>query len=290
MLELVDQSAPIQKIATGYTFTEGAVWDHRNERLIFSDVRNDVMYEWRPGTKAVEFRRPAGGANGNTIDAQGRLITCEMEARRLVRTEADGSLTVLASEFNGHQLNGINDVVCGADGSIYFTDTPYGHKRLPIGTIVGQGVPYWGVYRLSPEGELSVLVKDFDPPNGLVLSSDGHRLFVDDTDHHEVRVFDLTPDGEAINGRRFCNVRKGFTNGRPDGMKLDVEGNLYVTANTAHGIWVFDPDGKLKGFIDVPEPPANCAWGDEDWKTLYITARTSVYRLRMNVAGQPVGV
>lgn len=290
MFELVDSSTPVSRIATGYTFTEGPVWDRRNGRLIFSDIRNQSMYEWRPGGEATLFRRPTGGANGNTFDAEGRLITCEMIARRLVRTEHDGSITELASAYDGKQLNGINDCVCGPDGSIYFSDTPYGHDRQDDGSIVGQGVPFWGVYRLAPDGILSLLDNTFDPPNGVAVSSDGRRLYVNDTAHHEVRVFEIARDGSLEDGRRFCDVRHDGTTGRPDGMKLDMLGNLYLAANTEEGIWVFNPEGEFAGFIAVPEPPANLAWGDDDWQTLYVTARTSVYRVRMSVAGQPVGI
>lgn len=285
MFALVDESVPVERIATGFTFTEGPVWDGRNGRLVFVDFRGDSVYEWRPGGDAAVLRRPSFGNNGNTLDGQGRLVGCLAEPGQVARTEADGSLTVLASEYDGKQLNAPNDLVFGPGGSLYFTDTPY----LPGGRLQEpRGVPHFGVYRLAPDGELQLLSEALTPPNGIAVSSDGRRLYATATSQHQVWTWDLSADGRAHEGRVFAEVVQGDVIGRPDGMKLDALGNLYVTANTEDGVWVFDPDGRLAGFIEVPEPPANCAWGDDDWQSLYVTARTSVYRVRMKVAGQPL--
>jgi sugar lactone lactonase YvrE len=286
MFELMDESVSIEQIGTGYTFTEGPVWDHHNRRLLFVDFRGDTVFQWRAGSTPVVLRRPSHGNNGNTFDSQGRLVSCLAEPGHVSRTEHDGSLTVLVSEYQGKQLNAPNDLVYGPDGSLYFTDTPY----LPPGRMEQpRGVPFYGVYRFSPDGQLSVMADDLDPPNGIAVSSDGSRLYANDTAHHAIYTWDLMSDGKAVNRRQFADTRHGEIVGRPDGMKLDSLGNLYLTANTENGIWIYNPDGGLAGFIELPEAPENCAWGDDDWQTLYVTAKTSVYRVRMKVAGQPVG-
>jgi gluconolactonase len=287
MFELVDTSVPVERIGTGYVFTEGPVWDRRNNRLLFVDFRGDTVYEWIRGKgEPMILRRPSSGNNGLTVDHEGRLLGCLAEPGHVCRTEADGSLTTLASEYEGRQLNAPNDLVVAADGSIYFTDTPY----LPSGRMEGyRGVGCYGVYRIAPDGTLSLLIDNLDPPNGLAISNDGSQLFVDATAHHAVHVWDLASDGTVSNGRLFADTRDGDITGRPDGMKIDVLGNVYVTANTENGIWVYGPDGTHLGFVETPEPPENCAWGDDDWQTLFVTARTSVYAIRMKVAGQSVG-
>jgi gluconolactonase len=287
--DLVDPAATAEKIAGGCVFTEGPVWSHRDNSLIFSDVRGDGMYRWTEAGGQEVFRRPSGVANGNTYDRAGRLVTCEHQGRRVSRTLPDGRVETLVSHWEGKRFNSPNDIVGAPNGDLYFTDPPYGLRR-PDGTFGPQEIPFNGVYRLAADGQLMVLAEDFERPNGLVISNDGRQLYVDDTERHQVRVFDLGADGGLSNGRVFAEVTHGGTTGRPDGMKLDTEGNLYVTANTAEGVWVYAPDGTLLGFLGVPEPPANAAWGGPDNRTLFITANTSVYRLRMKVSGQPLPI
>jgi sugar lactone lactonase YvrE len=283
---IVDPNATYEKIADGFIFTEGPVWHSREKHLTFSDIQGNTLYRWTEGNGHEVFRRPSGEANGNSYDRQGRLLTCEHKGRRVSRTAADGSVETLASHFEGGQLNSPNDVVCASNGDLYFTDPPYG-LRQPDGSFAAQDLDFCGVFRLSPDGALTLLVSDFIRPNGLVLSADEKRMFIADTQEHHVRVFDVTPDGLS-GGEVFCDVSHEGAIGRPDGMKLDQQGNLYVTGNTDHGVWVYDPQGTLLGFIGVGEPPTNCAFGDDDWKTLYVTARTSVYRVRLKVPGMPV--
>jgi sugar lactone lactonase YvrE len=291
--ELVDLAAPIEQIASGFQFTEGPVWHSRDRTLTFSDVRGGSMYRWTEGGGVEVFRRPSGGGNGNTYDREGRLITCEHDNRRVSRTALDGAIETVAGDYRGKRLNSPNDVILAPDGDIIFTDPPYG-LRQPDGSIQGQELPFNGVFRVSARtGELTLLVDDFDRPNGLVMSDDGSRLLVADTAREHVRVFDVAADGSLSNGRELVGQFRGQTGtlppARPDGMKLDSRGNLYVAANTEEGIWVFSPEGDLIGQIGLPETPANLAWGGQDWRTLYVTATTSVYRLPMKVAGQPVG-
>jgi sugar lactone lactonase YvrE len=294
LAELVDPNAPIEKIASGFQFTEGPVWDSRGKNLSFSDVRGGTMYRWTEAAGATVFRQPSAGGNGNTYDAGGRLITCEHAGRRVSRTAADGGIETIAGEYEGKRLNSPNDVICTAGGDIIFTDPPYG-LRQPDGSIVGQEVPCNGVYRVSAgTGKITLLVDDFDRPNGLVISADGSHLMICDTAREHVRVFDIRPDGGLTNDRVFTDCFEGRTGSsapaRPDGMKLDSLGNLYIAANTSEGVWVFGPSGDLLGTIGLDETPANLAWGGDDWQTLFITASTSVYRLRMKVAGQPVPI
>jgi gluconolactonase len=287
--DLVDPAATAEKIAGGCVFTEGPVWSHRDNSLIFSDVRGDAMYRWTEAGGQEVFRRPSGVANGNTYDRAGRLVTCEHQNRRVSRTLPDGRVETLVSHWEGKRFNSPNDIVGVPNGDLYFTDPPYGLRR-PDGTFGPQEIPFNGVYRLAADGQLTVLAEDFERPNGLVISNDGRRLYIDDTERHHVRVFDLGADGQLTHGRVFAEVSYGETTGRPDGMKLDTEGNLYVTANTAEGVWVYAPDGALLGFLGVPEPPANAAWGGPGNSTLFITANTSVYRLQMKVSGQPLPI
>ncbi len=217
------------------------------------------------------FRQPSGNSNGLTLDLQGRLIACEHSNRRVSRTEADGSVIPLATHYQGRQLNSPNDVVVKSDGSIYFTDPPYGVQPEE------RELDFQGVYRIAPDGTLALLVDDFERPNGLAFSPDERILYVDDTARRHVRAFDVLPDGTLVHGRVFAEMQSPATGG-PDGMKLDVEGSLYVTG--PGGTWLFDPDGRHLGTLVTPELPANLAFGDGDRCTLYITARTSVYRVR----------
>lgn len=287
---LVDAHAPIENIATGFTFTEGPVWHSSEQRLIFSDIPNDILYAWTEDNGHEVFRRPSGQGNGNTFDRQGRLLTCEHANRRVSRTAPGGRVETLASHFDGKHLNSPNDVICASNGDVYFSDPPYG-LRQPDGSFKGQELPYCGVFRWSAaDGQLTLLIDDFVRPNGLALNAQETQLYICDTEHHHVRVFDRGADGSLRHGRVCAELIQGEVLGRADGMKLDVEGNLYVAGNTQEGIWVFNPGGQLIGFISVGEFAANLAWGGKDWRTLYITARTSVYRVPMNVAGQPVVV
>jgi sugar lactone lactonase YvrE len=285
---LMDPAAAAEKIAGGCIFTEGPVWSQRDNSLIFSDIQGDTLYRWTESGGQEVFRRPSGQANGNTYDTAGRLVSCEHQNRRVSRTLADGSAETLVSHYEGKRLNSPNDVVGAPNGDLYFTDPPYG-LRQPDGTFAAQEIPFNGVYRIAAgDGSVKVLVDDFERPNGLVISIDGRRMYIDDTQRHRVRVFDLGADGALSNGRVFVDVSHGETTGRPDGMKLDVYGNLYIAANTLDGVWVYGPDGVLLGCIGVPEPPANLAWGGPDNSTLFITAKSSVYRQPMTVSGQPL--
>jgi sugar lactone lactonase YvrE len=264
-----------KRIATGFEFTEGPVW-HPSGYLLFSDIPANRIHMWSPDGGVGVFRDPSGHSNGLTFDRVGRLIACEHGNRRVSRTEADGSVISLATHYKGRQLNSPNDVVVRSDGTVYFTDPPYGVQPEE------RELDFQGVYCITPDGTLTLLVDDFDRPNGLAFSPDEGLLYIDDSTRRHVRVFDVLPDGTLANGRVFVEMQSPAA-GSPDGMKLDVEGHLYVTG--PGGTWLFTPDGIHLGTLITPEQPANLAFGDADRRTLYITARTSVYRVRTPLPG-----
>lgn len=279
--QIITKDSKLEKIATGFVFTEGPVWDAQNKCLFFSDIPANIMRKWT-STKGIEiYREPSGKSNGLTIDKQGRLIACEHANRRVSRTEKDGKVITIADKYEGKKLNSPNDVVVKSDDSIYFTDPPYG-LTAEFGNLGEQELPFQGVYRLSPDGKLILLIDDFDKPNGLAFSPDESLLYIDDTDRAHVRVFNVNADGTISNDRIFAEL-KGEEPGAVDGMKVDSEGNVYVTG--PGGITIFDPSGEKLGRIDIPEVAANLAWGDDDWKTLYITASTSLYKIRLGIKG-----
>jgi gluconolactonase len=275
-----DGNAQVEKVASGFEFTEGPVW-HPHGFLLFSDIPANTIYEWTPNQQSKIFRRPSANANGNTLDREGRLITAEHSNRRVSRTEKDGAVVTLASRLESKRLNSPNDLVVKSDGSIYFTDPTYGIK--PEQKELG----FSGVYRIAPDGTLTLLVTDFVAPNGIAFSPDEKKLYVNDSEQSHMRVFDVKPDGTLENGRIFAELKDSSQQGVPDGMKVDKEGNVYSTG--PGGVWVFSSSGNLLGKIEVPETAANLAWGESDYKTLYITASNSLYRIRLKIAGMQPG-
>jgi gluconolactonase len=294
MIEILDPAmrriAPddpkVELIQGGFQFLEGPVWDSRRGALIFSDIPANTMYEYRPGAGVSVFRQPSRHTNGNTLDGRGRLLSCEHSGRQVTRTEADGAVTPLATHFEGKRLNSPNDIVVRGDGTIVFTDPPYGIQSERMGMPAAQELDFHGVYRLDADGTLSLLVDDFERPNGLAFSPDQTLLYIDDTARAHIRVFTVTAEGRLAGDRVFAELNAP-EEGRPDGMKVDREGNVYCTG--PGGAWVFNPLGALLGKIVMPERTANLAWGDGDWQSLYLTASTSLYRLRLGVAGIPTG-
>jgi len=242
-------------------------------------VRASVLYRLTPGRAHEVVRDQTGGGNGTTFDLQGRLVLCEGDHRRVTRRGADGRFEILMDRFEGKRLNRPNDVVCKSDGSIYFTDPGL---RVPLAE---REVPHAGVYRVAPDGATS-LVADFEYPNGLAFSPDERRLYVANTRWAQyIHELELDPHGRMVRRRIFADMSSDETDGVPDGMKVDVEGRVYCTG--PGGTWVFAPDGTRLGIIRTPEVPANLAFGGPDLRTLFFTARTSVYTLRVKVPGQP---
>lgn len=280
---VVGADVAFEQVGTGYLFTEGPLWHPDAKFLLFTDIAGDRILRWGPPGGVTTFRKPSNMANGLTYDTLGRLLACEHATSRVTRTEADGTISVLARDYEGKALNSPNDIVVKSDGAIYFTDPPYGRDEF-FGVPRPQELGFQGVYRIDPGGKtLRVLVDDFDRPNGLCLSLDERRLYVNDTSRQHIRVFDLEPDGSVIRGRVWAET-VGEGAGAPDGMKIDSDGNLYCCG--PGGIHVFDPDAVCLGVIRVPEYTANFTWGDDDLRSLFIAASTSIYRVRVRVPGR----
>ncbi|MCY4367152.1 MAG: SMP-30/gluconolactonase/LRE family protein [Chloroflexi bacterium] len=278
-LERIVESPEAECLASGFVFTEGPLW-HPDGYWLFVDVRREpgAIFRLVPGGEPEIYREPSNGSNGLTFDLQGRLIMCEGDGRRMSRREHDGTIEALAEQWDGKRLNRPNDVVCHSDGSIYFTN-PGG--RVPPEE---REIDFSGVHRIAPDGTVTAVVTDTEYPNGLAFSPDESILFVTNTrERMYIAAYDMQPDGSVANGRVFADMSSDEPDGVPDGMKVDSEGNLYSTG--PGGCWVFAPDSTLLGIIRLPEIPANCAWGGPDNRTMFFTARTSVYTLRMRVPG-----
>ncbi len=283
--EVVGTGLVLETLGSGFGFTEGPIWHPHQKHLTFSDMPGDHMRRWWPDGRIETFRRPSNKTNGNTYDGRGRMISCEHSLSRVTRTEPDGAITVLAARFEGKELNSPNDVVVHSDGSIWFTDPTYG--RMPgFGVERPCQLDFRGFYRMGPDGSgLTAMARDFAQPNGLCFSPDERRLFVNDTERGHVRVFDIDPDG-AVSGGRVWAELTGTGKGGPDGMKVDVAGNLYCTG--PGGLHVFTPEARCLGVIRVPEQVANFTWGEDDLCSLLLTASTSLYRLRSRTPGRPL--
>jgi gluconolactonase len=288
---IVPAAAKIEKLAGGFAFTEGPVW-MPGGYLLFSDIPHNVIRRWAPGSAVTVFRGNSGfsgegagrssGSNGLTLDRQRRLIVCEHGNRRVTRIDASGNVAVLADRYEGKRLNSPNDAVYRSDGSLYFTDPPYGLAKQDEDP--AKELDFNGIYRLVG-GKLQLLHKGMTRPNGLAFSPDEKHLYVANSDAARKlwMRFAVRPDGSLDEGRVFFDVTAEKADGLPDGLKVDSRGNVYCTG--PGGVWIFSPDGRHLGTIQAAEVPANCAWGDKDAKTLYMTARTGLYRIRLNVAG-----
>src|SRR5262245_25554991 len=288
--DLVAPDAPVERVAGGFTFTEGPVW--RRGELLFSDIPNNRIARWRRLPEGPELTTfTTGMSNGLTLDKQGRVLAAEHYGRRVTRVADDGTRTVLAEHFQGKRLNSPNDIIVKSDGAIYFTDPPYGVQPSRPGTV--RAADWWkqpipgkeqtvhGVYRLAPDGRLDLVVDDFALPNGLAFSPDESVLYIDDSAHKHIRAFDVRPDGTLTRSRILLDMSSNDP-GVPDGMKVDVQGNVFCTG--PGGVWVCRADGAWLGRIVLPELPANLGWA-EDGSVLHVTARTSVYRVQTRTRG-----
>ncbi len=261
----------IERVGAGYRFTEGPVWSHEGF-LLFSDIPNNRLHKLVPG-KGIELAREGtGGANGNAIDDKGRIVSCEGGNRRVTRRNAKGEVEVLAERFEGKRLNAPNDVVIRKDGNIYFTDPAFGKQDDT------KELPFYGVYRITSKGELSVIARSDKRPNGIALSPNGRLLYVAGSDERVIRVYDLDRGGAAANERVLITGIDGV----PDGIETDEKGNIYVACR---GVAVYTPAGQFVHLIEMPERPSNLTFGDGDLQGLYITARGLLLRIRLDVKG-----
>ena len=278
-LDQIAESSQAECLATGFVFTEGPLW-HPDGYWLFVDVRREpgAIFRLTPGGEPEIFREPSNGSNGLTFDLQGRLIMCEGDGRQMSRREHDGAIVTLADRWEGKRLNRPNDVVCHSDGSIYFTNP--GGRLDPA----EREIDFSGVHRIAPDGIVTAVVTDIEYPNGLAFSPDESILYVTNTrDRMYIAAYDVQPDGSVTGKRDFADMSSDEPDGVPDGMKVDSEGRVYCTG--PGGCWVFDAAGEHLGIIRLPEIPANCAWGGPDNRTMFFTARTSVYTLRMTTMG-----
>jgi gluconolactonase len=293
---LVPRDAVIEVLADGFRWSEGPVWDRARGRVLFSDIPNNVVHSWSEAKGLETFLQPSGytgatsftgrepGSNGLAFDDQGRLLLCQHGDRRVARLEEDGFVTVV-DRFEGKRFNSPNDLVFAADGALYFTDPPYGlPKRFDD---PGRELKWCGVYRLAPDGDLSLVVKDLKAPNGIGLSPDGETLYVNQSHPEEsfLMAYDVQPDGSVKRGRILFDMtplRDEGSPGLPDGLKVDQQGHIFATG--PGGVLVFTPDGTHLGTIRTNVPTANCGFGD-DGLTLYVTANDMLCRIRLTTRG-----
>ncbi len=291
---IVAPAAKIEKLAGGFLFTEGPVWVRDGGYLLFSDPNNNLIYRWSPDDGVSVYRTHSGytgmdigefgqpGSNGLTLDKQGRLTINEHGNHRVTRLEKNGQITILADQYQGKRLNSPNDLVYRSDGALYFTDPPFGlpnffdDKRKEL--------PFSGVFCLI-NGELKLVTTDLSGPNGLAFSPDEKYLYVDDWDAKRkvVMRYEVRPDGTLSGGKVFLDATSEPGEDAWDGMKLDQQGNIYLSG--PGGLWIVSPEGKQLGLITGPEYPHNIAWGDDDGKTLYLCAKSGLYRIRLNIPG-----
>ena len=290
LAELIDPGAEVEQVATGFTFTEGPIWNQQGGFLLFSDMPGDVRRRWSERDGVTELRRPNNKGNGMVYDGEGNLLVCEHVTSSLVRERPDGVRETLAFHYRGKYLNSPNDVITRSDGTIYFTDPGFG--RVPgFGIPREQELSFQGVYMIPAGGgdpQLIVAEDEFAQPNGLCFTPDERQMYINDTERALIRIYDVAADGTPGNGRPFFEgIGSGvIEEGIPDGMKVDERGNVWVTG--PRGVWVISPEGEHLGVVEVPENVGNIAWGGPAWNVLYIPSSTSLYRVPTKVASSPL--
>lgn len=282
-LAIVDEDLSLESLAGDFQFTEGPIWHPVEKHLTFSDIPANRMFRWSEAGGLAVFREPSNMTNGNTYDRQGRILSCEHASSRVTRTEPDGTIAVLASHYQGRELNSPNDIVVRGDGSIWFTDPTYG-RRGGTGIVREPELDFRGVYRIDPEGNaLTLLSMDFQMPNGLAFTPDHQCLYVADTPRMHVRKFGID-EQDALTGGEVFAESSGDGPGAPDGLKTDSLGHVFCAG--PGGVHVYHPsDGACLGVIETPAFCANFAWGGDDLRTFFLTASTGLYRTRLKVPG-----
>lgn len=276
----------IRKVVGGFTFTEGPIWHPGENWLVFSDIAESVQYKWSEASGPQTFRHPSNQANGNCFDREGQVVTCEHASSHLVIHDHGGKrVTVLASHYGGKELNSPNDVICDSQGRIWFTDPSFGRTREDLGLLREKDSPVQGVYRLDPDGHLTLVCDDFLQPNGLCLSNDETQLFVNDSWGPTIRRFDVGEDG-SLSGGDVWAIISGEGDGVPDGMKVDLDNRIFC--NGPGGVHVLAPDGQFVGKIATPEKSTNFCFGGSQGQTLFITACTSVYAIDTLTSAKPM--
>lgn len=281
---LISRNAPLDLICSDLQFGEGPLWSSLERVFYFVDIIGDTIWRWTPGRGREVYMRPSNKANGLTFDARGRLLVAGWASRSIWRVEPDGAVTTLASHYDNKKLNSPNDIVVQSDGSIWWTDSPGALFNVGMaGEDVQQHLSFQGVFRLSADGtSLTVPIADCVYPNGLAFSPDERVLYVNDSRQYLIRAFDVQSDGSVANARLFHKL-EGSEEGIADGMKVDREGNVYCSG--PGGIHVIDARGRRLGRLRIPGHVTNMGWADDDWRTLYITTRSSLYRTRSEVPG-----
>ena len=283
--DIFDEKAELETLSSGHRFLEGPAWHPYDKHLRFSDIKGNATLQWSESSGLSVYRDNSHMANGNTYDRQGRLLSCHHASSRVTRMDDDETMTVLAAHYQGNELNSPNDIVVKSNGAIYFSDPPYG-REAKVGIPREPQLNFNGVYRLDPGGNiLTLLVADFNRPNGLCFSPDESLIYINDTPESLIRVFEVEADGSLSNGRLFATTG-GDGPGGPDGMKTDSEGNVYCCA--AGGLHVFAADGALLGRLRTPMQVTNFTFGDEDLRGIYLTGITTLYRVRARIAGIPL--
>ncbi len=280
--------AALTKVAGGFTFTEGPIWHPTGHWLVFSDIAESIQYRWSQADGITTFRHPSNQANGNCFDGQGRIVSCEHASSHLVIHDHGGKrVTVLAARYQGRELNSPNDVICDSRGRLWFTDPSFGRIREDLGLVREQELPFQGVFRIDPDGngEPVLVCDDFQQPNGLCLSNDERRLFVNDSWGPTIRCFDVAEDGRLSGGDVWATI-SGEGEGVPDGMKTDLDGRIFC--NGPGGVHVLSTDGAFIGRIATPEKSTNFCFGGPDGRTLFITACTSVYAIETLTRAKPM--
>ena len=283
--DIIPDHAELDTVSAGHRFLEGPTWHPHEKHLRFSDILGNATLQWSESVGLSLYRANSHMANGNTYDRRGRLLSAHHASSRVTRMDDDGAMTVLASHYQGRELNSPNDIVVKSDGAIYFTDPPYG-RESKVGIPRDAQLDFNGIYRLTPgDNALTLLADDFNRPNGLCFSPDEALLYINDTPESLIRVYDVEADGALSNGRLFAETG-GDGPGGPDGMKVDSEGNLYCCA--AGGLHVFRADGEFLGRIRTPMQVTNFTFGDEDLRGIYLTGITTLYRVRARIPGLPL--